>query len=245
MTSHGSIDDRGHEEDLQNNNERLLRGSTKPSMLFIGCHPDDLELGAGGTIARFLDKKHPVRLIYLTSGGFGCNEAQRQGESIKACRALNANRGNLDIVFGPFKDSWLPDDKRLLEYIEKQILAGPECQKQLRFPIFAAFIHSAHDVHQDHQVAHKWCEIALRHVPRVYAFEAPSYTEDFTPTTFVDIAAVIARKGGALDYHKSQKALARPYMEYEAMKNVARFRGLRIGVEFAEAFETLKNQLEP
>jgi LmbE family N-acetylglucosaminyl deacetylase len=218
--------------------------ATRGTILFIGAHPDDIELGAGGTVRRFVDAGYPVKLLFLTKGGFGCDPRRRQEESRLACRELGVT-SRKDIVFGPFRDSYVPNSKSVHDFIEKRVLRGTAASKHLKFPVFAAFIHSRHDTHQDHRVAHDWCVTALRRVQRIYAFESPSYTDQFAPTTFVDITDVMETKKAALARHKSQLALHRPYMEYEAMANVARFRGVRIDVKFAEAFETLKNHIVP
>ena len=38
------------------------------SILVIGPHPDDQELGMGGTIARLVSQKHHVHLVDMTNG---------------------------------------------------------------------------------------------------------------------------------------------------------------------------------
>ena len=43
----------------------------KVDILAIGVHPDDIELGCGGTIIKHIDKGHKVGIIDLTSGDLG------------------------------------------------------------------------------------------------------------------------------------------------------------------------------
>ena len=38
------------------------------SILFIGAHPDDIELGCGGTICYYIERKYEVYCYHLTNG---------------------------------------------------------------------------------------------------------------------------------------------------------------------------------
>lgn len=63
-------------------------------LLVIGPHPDDLELGAAGTIARHTAAGHRVVLCDLTRGELGSNGTpeERQKEAEQAARVLGAVR---------------------------------------------------------------------------------------------------------------------------------------------------------
>ena len=103
----------------------------------VGPHPDDQELGMGGTIARLVQQGHRVTLIDLTNGEptpYGSPEI-RQQEAPAAARVLGAERIGLglpnrrleatlaardllagafrtlrpEIVFGPFHEDAHPD----------------------------------------------------------------------------------------------------------------------------------------
>lgn len=69
------------------------------NILVAGPHPDDQELGMGGTIARFVSHGHRVLLLDLTDGeptpqG---DPATRARESAQAARILGAERITLDL----------------------------------------------------------------------------------------------------------------------------------------------------
>ena len=69
------------------------------NILVAGPHPDDQELGMGGTIARLVSQGHRVLLLDLTDGEptpFG-NRATRARESAEAARILGAERITLDL----------------------------------------------------------------------------------------------------------------------------------------------------
>src|SRR5262249_17961784 len=71
----------------------------KLKILVAGAHPDDPELSAGGTIARYTDLGHEVVCLYLTPGDMGVlaeektpqqTAAIRSAECEKACSILKA-----------------------------------------------------------------------------------------------------------------------------------------------------------
>ena len=47
---------------------QLISSTLLKKILCVGAHPDDLELGLGGTIAKHVDKKHEVHLVICTQG---------------------------------------------------------------------------------------------------------------------------------------------------------------------------------
>ena len=69
------------------------------NILVAGPHPDDQELGMGGTIARLVSQGHRVLLLDLTDGEptpHG-DRATRARESAEAARILGAERITLDL----------------------------------------------------------------------------------------------------------------------------------------------------
>jgi bacillithiol biosynthesis deacetylase BshB1 len=67
-------------------------------LLFFGPHPDDIEIGVGGTVAKHARLGHRVGLCDLTAGEMGSNGTveQRLAEADAACAVLGASwRSNL------------------------------------------------------------------------------------------------------------------------------------------------------
>ncbi|HMB94836.1 MAG TPA: PIG-L family deacetylase, partial [Tepidisphaeraceae bacterium] len=70
------------------------------SILIIGPHPDDQELGMGGTIARLVAQKHQVHLIDMTTGEptpLGSPEI-RVKESTAAAKILGVGRTQVGLI---------------------------------------------------------------------------------------------------------------------------------------------------
>jgi len=211
----------------------------KPKVLFVGAHPDDVELGCGGTIAVLNNLGYGVQIIYATKGGKGKVPGDgpevRVKESIRACVKLGADRRK--IFFGDFEDTRVPDSFAMISFLEELFLRAQNT--------YAVFIPSIHEVHQDHRAVAIAGLTAFRNAHRVFAYESPSTTAAFCPTSFVDISGFLKDKWDALKCHESQIAQRRMYMEYKAMLRISSFRGRQIGVKYAEAFETVKCLIEP
>lgn len=213
------------------------------TVIFVGSHPDDIELGCGGTVAKYAQRpeEFEVFCIYLTKGQRCGDPAVRTQESIDACGILGVAPAH--VFFGRFVDTRVPESIDVIEYLEDFYVAKENAQAVIRRPVYAAFIHTYADLHQDHRAAAQCCRTAFRHAPRIFAYESPSSTGEFHPTTYVDITAYKDTKWEALCKHDTQISLERPYMEYEAMVSLSRYRGMQAKVHAAEAFETVKNVL--
>ena len=93
----------------------------KLDILAIGAHPDDVELGCAGTIAKEISNGKKVGIVDLTRGELGTRgDAQtRDSESNNAAKLLGVEfRENLD-----FSDCFFTNDKehqmKLVEIIRK------------------------------------------------------------------------------------------------------------------------------
>src|SRR5262249_44110021 len=77
----------------------IMGGTDMPlDLLVFGPHPDDIEIGLGGTVARHTAAGHSVGLCDLTEGEMGSNGTpeERRAEAVDAARVLGARwRENL------------------------------------------------------------------------------------------------------------------------------------------------------
>jgi LmbE family N-acetylglucosaminyl deacetylase len=216
------------------------------SALAIGAHPDDVEFGAGGTLAN----------LVLTDGSKGTWDpnadtrqlvARRQDEQRAAAKALGATG---EVVFLGYVDGELTSDLaaraevcRVLRELRPEVVLGHDPWKRYR-------------LHPDHRHAGLLaCEgiIAARdphffpeqglapHRPsRLLLWEAdePDHAED--------VSAFVATKLAALEAHASQHEStmkATDEVQLEAFRKRIRDRlatsGRRIGVAAAELFKLI------
>jgi LmbE family N-acetylglucosaminyl deacetylase len=194
-------------------------------ILAIGAHPDDLELGAAGTLAKSVKENHDVRFLVLTFGeeGGGRKETRRK-EAIESATLLGVQH----VFFGGIPDRKVSEGTETIDIIEKIVN---------EFKPDRVFTHSSGDRHQDHRNASKATFSAARKVPDLLCYESPltGPYPSFNPQAFCDITSVFELKKEVIGCYKSQHQKA--HLKAFALEGLARFRGLQTGVMYAEAFE--------
>ena len=200
----------------------------KMNILAIGSHPDDIEFGCGGALAKFAAKGHQVFLMVLTRGGMGAAPKIRAKEQADAKLILGAQQ----VFWGGYRDTYLTADKKMIDKIEAVI-------KKVK-PAFI-FCHYPDDTHQDHRHLCQATVSATRYIKNVLFYEGPT-TQNFSPQVFIDISETLEQKVAALKAHRSQ--IGRTNIEdltiVELARSSANFRGIQGRVKYAEAFQALR-----
>jgi len=196
-------------------------------ILCIGAHPDDLEIGMGGTIARLVKNGNKV-LMAVSMVPYA--KTQRVSEVEKAAKILGAESVVLDLNL----------DHKILT---REII-GIFDDLISKFNPKIIYSHWNHDSHQDHRIISQAVFSAARNNKNdLFMFEQilpggiVPYT--FRAQKFVDISKFIDKKTQALKSHKSQYKKNR-YNWVEGVKGRASQWGYMIGVKYAEAFEVVK-----
>ena len=199
------------------------------NILAIGSHPDDIEIGCGGTLIKYAKRGHKVFLLLITKGEKGGDIGLRYREQLKAADIMGA----VDVFWAGFKDTELLDKgNEMIHTVERYI----ESIK----PSFI-FINFYDDTHQDHRAVNRAVLSATRYVKNVLFYEVPT-TNNFTPQVFVDIAESLDEKIKALEAHESQvmKTNIEDLSIVELARSSANFRGIQGRVKYAEAFCPLR-----
>ena len=203
----------------------------KRRMVIVGAHPDDPETGCGGTMALLAAAGHDVVSAYLTRGEAGITgtppaEAARlrTAEALAACAMLKVRAEFLGQIDGQCEvtPARYAEMQRFLEEQKPEVL----------------FTHWPVDTHADHRacaalVYGAW--INLGKPCELFFFEVMSgvQTQNFAPTDYVDITAVLAQKHSACFAHRTQNIEG----EYSASHGrMEEFRGLEAQCAQAEAF---------
>lgn len=201
-------------------------GSGSMNVVAVGAHPDDIEIGAGGSIALHEARGDHVRFLILTSGEKLSDPGRREAEAEEAAEILNVD----DVRFLEYDDTAVPYDGELVERIDKH------CQE---VDADRAYIHTEEDTHQDHRNAALSSIAATRNTDEVLAFESPSTRSSFDPQYYNSLSeGFLERKIEAIRSHESQQE--KKYLEAEAMKGLARFRGRQANTRYAEAFQVIR-----
>ena len=208
-------------------NKIVLKPVCRPQrILAIGAHPDDIEIAAGATLAKQRDSGNYVYGLILTNGQVGGNGSKRK---------LEAGDGAVFLGLDDFKISDFPDT-RLHEYPNEILKEIESTINQIKPDII--YTHSAHDIHQDHQVVHDATLRAARRSSNILCYESPSASLDFIPQYFVEVSDYVEVKIEAIRSHWDQRN--KPYMKPEKVRSKLAFRGEQARVDFAEGFEVVR-----
>ncbi len=197
-------------------------------VLAIGAHPDDLEIGCGGTLIRHSGSGDEVYLLVVTDGSMGGKPDTRGREQRDAAKILGAKEtffcGYADTRFECNRDSIMKLEQHIDE-VEPDIV----------------YTHWGDDTHQDHRHIAQAVVPAARSVPNLLFFESLS-SRQFHPTVFVNIGDVINQKLASLEAHASQ--MQKTNIENMSILDIARstanFRGIQGRVTYAEGFAAVR-----
>jgi len=196
------------------------------NVVAVGAHPDDIELGAGGSIAIHRSQGHSVRFLVLTKGGKLSDPPQRADEAQDAADILDVD----DVHFLGYEDTNVPYEGEIVERIDAH-LSEVDADR--------VYVHTEEDTHQDHRNAALATIAAARNIDEVLAFESPSTRSSFAPQYYNPLSeGILERKIQSIRAHESQRE--KKYLEAEAMKGLARFRGRQANTRYAEAFNVIR-----
>lgn len=195
------------------------------TVLALGAHPDDVELGIGGTLARLRRLGARVVLAVVSIPG---DYAVRRREAQRAAEILGAElRALIDLP-----------GRRIEDFRHCDLVALVDRQVKDLAPA-AVLSHGAAELHRDHVMVH---EAALA-AQRLRYFDFFTYQPNFCrpvpvafqPRAFVDISETIDTKMRAIEAHASQ--FAQRGLCTEVFRDMARLAGRLVGVQYAEGLD--------
>lgn len=190
----------------------------------FGAHPDDLELGVGGTLARLSGTSRVVMVVVCSPNEIELRAAEaRRAAAILGCelRFLISHR------------CCRVEDLKTYELVELFDQQVRELQPAL------VLSHGASDFHKDHTLVYN----AVLASQRLLAFDHfcyhPTSTRPvpvpFNPQAYVDISTTVELKMDAIAAHVSQ--FAARGLPIEAFRAESREYGRMVGLGFAEGLE--------
>lgn len=193
------------------------------SILAIGAHPDDIELGCGGSLAKLAASGARVRAVIFSKGRRGTLlDVDRERESTAALTTL----GIRDIAIYDFEDTKLTYSlNEMIDSLDEHVKAFRPDRVYTMFQ---------HDRHQDHRAVYEASAVSCRNVLQFLGYETPSSYPNFAPTVFEQIDGHLKTKVRALNFHKSQGD--RLYMQEENVRSAASFRGVQVQLGPCEGF---------
>lgn len=202
-------------------------------VLFLGAHPDDIDLGCAISMYDHYLKGDEITNIVLTKGEKGGVPSQRVIEQYRSFYILAPGATNYFLTY--------PDTALFIcmqDIINKINNLVPEEGVDI------LYIPSLHDSHQDHTVAHRAAMAVFNNssVRKILCYETPSTSPDFSPDYFkICDPGQIDIKLKALRCHQTQTDKA--YFSDDTLLATARMRAAqaRCHSAMAEAFEILRH----
>lgn len=201
-------------------------------VIAFGAHPDDIEIGMGGTVAKLTGMGYDVRLVIATLPNFVKTDTkeERKHESIMSAKVMGCKTPEFldlspeEIVF---KRKFVTQISKIIQEL------NPEA-------IFTQWIG---DTHQDHQALTRAVVAAARDSNDVFMYETtiPGGISEhaFRPQLYVDVTDTLEIKKNALDCFDSQKIRCGP-LWIDSLVGRCSYRGYQMNTKYAEAFEVIK-----
>lgn len=222
------------------------------NVLAIGCHPDDLEIGCGGTLTKYVRQGHNVVMCHVANGNMGhalimpdelreirTTEAEEAGRLIGASEVINLDVPDLEV--DSYNRSTVKKVIDVIRYTKPDVI----------------ITHSPEDYMKDHLEVNKLVFDASfsSSVPHMFT-NNPAYPGivpvlymdtlagvNFLPDEYVDISETIETKISAVECHQSQVIWMKDHDKIDFLdfvRTVSKFRGLQSGAAFAEGFRSCK-----
>ena len=218
----------------------------KKRVLIVAPHPDDETLGAGGSIAKFIDKGYEVFVLIISGHLPPLYTRQQYDQTIEEAYAAFSILGVNESQFLEIPATMIGDMpinefnakiSKVVHSFKPHIVLCP-------YP----------DRHVDHRLVFDSVMVATRPVnigrdiEIVAAYEtlsethwnAPHIEPNFTPNWVIDISGFIDVKLKALECYKSQISEFPSPRSIDAVESLAKFRGTQAGFGYGESFHLVR-----
>ncbi len=208
-------------------------GDERLSLLVIGAHSDDIEIGCGATIATLIAQGRVGTVCWVVLAG----SARRAGEARDSAEALLGTVEDRRVILREFRDGYFPYEGGGIKDFFEQLKAehAPD----------VIFTHQRADLHQDHRVTSELTWNTFRdHL--ILEYEIPKYDGDMgAPNLYVPIDEPLVRaKVEHLKRHFGTQ-LDRHWFTGDLFSGLLRLRGVECNspTSYAEAFYCRKATL--
>jgi LmbE family N-acetylglucosaminyl deacetylase len=202
------------------------------SVLAIGAHPDDIEIGAGGTLLTLAESRPGMiaRYVVLTGTDERHSEARRAAAAFLPGSDLTVDlhqlpEGRLPATWARVKD--------ILEDVARtsspDLIVAPSCD----------------DAHQDHRTIGEVLPTVFRD-QLILSYEIPKWDGDLgRPSVYVPLMSDVAHRKVELLHKCFPSQAGRDWWDDEVFLGLARLRGMECRVRYSEAFTCAKAVVQP
>lgn len=196
------------------------------TILCLGAHSDDIEIGCGATILKLLSEYNHADVCWVVLGSSG----KRDGEAVASANRFLADASQKQIIIKDFKDSFFPyigaEIKRFFEELKSNI--EPDI----------IFTHYRHDLHQDHRLVSELTWNTWRN-HLIAEYEVVKYDGDLgVPNFFVCLDESLCQKKINIIMQSFKSQQSRDWFTEDAFFSMLRIRGIESKApgSYAEAF---------
>jgi N-acetylglucosamine malate deacetylase 1 len=204
-------------------------------ILLLSPHTDDVELGCGGSVAKFIEQGHEILWTAFSVAedslppGMPKDTLAREFEKVIQAYGLGKEQHE---VLG-FRVRHMSEHRQ--EVLDHLV------EVRSRFSPDIVIGPSVHDYHQDHQVVANEMVRAFKASSSIISYELPWNNVRFDDQLFVTLTEEhLRRKWEALQMYRSQLAKDRSYFEKDFIYGAARMHGVQCNQQYAEAFEVVR-----
>lgn len=145
------------------------------TILALGAHSDDIEIGAGGTIRKLIRENPGARIVWVVLSALG----QRAEEARRSAERFLKGAGDSEVVLHGFRDGHFPAEWADVKTVFEGLKA---------FAPDLVLTHYGEDRHQDHRVISELTWNTFRDHP-ILEYEIPKYDGGLgSPNVFVPVA---------------------------------------------------------
>ncbi|HEX8992012.1 MAG TPA: PIG-L deacetylase family protein [Anaerolineales bacterium] len=196
-------------------------------ILFLGAHPDDIELGCGALI-HHIAPTSDLLCVTLSDNQKNPQLENVVDEAYRSMAVLGVDRHR--VRFGPFTTRVFPQDRQqILEYL---------LQLRSDYKPDLIFVHSERDVHQDHRTMTDESLRAFRGIS-VLGFDVVRSSNGFFPHFLVEVNEQdVEAKMEALSQYETYRD--KYYFNRELTRSILVRHGALAERPFAEGFDILR-----
>jgi len=205
----------------------------RPTVLALGAHSDDIEIGCGGTLLHLADCYPNLEVVWIVLSA----TPERAAEARSSAEEFLGSVASLRVIVEDFRDKYFAHDgesmRELFEWLKSQI--DPDI----------ILTHRRGDSHQDHRFV---CELTWNTFRDnlIFEYEIPKYDGDLSsPNLFVPISPDVAERKIETILRCFVTQRARHWFTEDLFMAIMRLRGMEANspTQLAEAFTCRKLML--
>ena len=204
-------------------------------ILVLSPHTDDVELGCGGGIAKFISEGHNLLWVVFSTAEESLPEDLPKDTLKKEFLSVMNGQGLKEDNYRVFNFKVRTLHEHRQEILEKLINLREDFKPQM------VIGPSLNDFHQDHQVVANEMVRAFKTTSSIICYELPWNHITFNTQLFIKLKKEhIVKKCEMLKNYKSQLTKVKTYFSEEFIYGLAKTRGVQCDSEYAEAFEVIR-----